>query len=620
MNESSTAIRGPAPLLIGVTGHKDLYEDERDSLRTSVKAALEDLLRAMNVSPEEARILTGLAEGADTLVAEVALDLGIPLVPVLPMSADVYLEEFSSPHAVAVFQGLISRAAMVVELPLEEGVTSASVSLSANKGAFSPARNQQYAALGRCLALNADALVALWDGTPADPSQLGGTGHVVSMFMSRCGIVGAKLTSGALNPLDPGVLLHCKVSRKKTGRRSDSGVVEVSPIASGGDPDQEPDTQPWLATGMRDVLGHLIQERESAIHPKAVRVQQLPDFSSEANKSGQWMLPESARGKITLTETEGIALSQFGTADTLAIYFQRRRDRFLWVLISLGFAAALFAGLYSDSPYYGGNSVWFLLGFFLSLVSGYVVYQFKKGSRLRRLKNWFRRVVSMRKEATDPETAFEDYRALAEGMRVQFFWHLAGVNECVADHFLARQKAGLGWVRNALRFFHLELLVASSITTDEARLRQKVAEEHWVRSQRDWFQRKQDLMQRRIRRMRRSALLFFSLGLAMGGLLMGNHLRPFVPDEFAWVLRFLMAALPVFAGLIRFYMEITGIEETCEQYERIIPVYERAISMLESRDRRPSKGEVFFQLGREALAEHGDWLLFHRKTEVRAVS
>ena len=99
MNESSTAIGGPAPLLIGVTGHKDLFEDEKDLLRASVRAALEDFLRAMNVSPGEARILTGLAEGADALVAEVALELGIPLVPVLPMPMEVYCEEFSDPAA-----------------------------------------------------------------------------------------------------------------------------------------------------------------------------------------------------------------------------------------------------------------------------------------------------------------------------------------------------------------------------------------------------------------------------------------------------------------------------------------------------------------------------------------
>lgn len=620
MNESSTAIGGPAPLLIGVTGHKDLFEDEKDLLRASVRAALEDFLRAMNVSPGEARILTGLAEGADALVAEVALELGIPLVPVLPMPMELYCEEFSDPAALAVFHGLLARSAMVVELPLVEGVTAASASLSANGGDFSPGRNQQYAAMGRCLALNSDALVALWDGTPADPGQLGGTGHVVSMFLSRGGIVGTKLVSGALNPPDPGVLLHCRASRVKTGRLPDTGVLTLSPIISGGLLEEEQDAAPGHTTAMQDLLAHLIRERESAIHPKATRVQRMSEFSSEVDESGRGMLPDSARGTITLTEIEKIALTQFGTADTLAIYFQRRRDRFLWVLISLGVAAALFAGLYSDAPFGGGNSVWFLLGFFLSLVSGYWVYQFKRGSRLRRLKNWFRRVVSLRKEATDPETAFEDYRALAEGMRVQFFWHLAGVNECVADHFLARQKAGLGWVRNALRFYHLELLAAASIIPSEAHQRQKVAEECWVRTQRAWFQRKQDQMKRRIRRMKRGALLFFSLGLLMGGLLMENHLSPFVPDDFVWVLRFLMAFLPVSAGLIRFYMEITGIEETNEQYERIIPVYDRAIVMLESRDGGPSESEVFFQLGREALSEHGDWLLFHRKTEVRAVS
>jgi hypothetical protein len=45
---------------------------------------------------------------------------------------------------------------------------------------------------------------------------------------------------------------------------------------------------------------------------------------------------------------------------------------------------------------------------------------------------------------------YQDYRALAEGLRVQFFWRLAGLKSSVSDHYLSKQKSELEWVRRAI--------------------------------------------------------------------------------------------------------------------------------------------------------------------------
>jgi len=47
--------------------------------------------------------------------------------------------------------------------------------------------------------------------------------------------------------------------------------------------------------------------------------------------------------------------------------------------------------------------------------------------------------VYRRAKRNDYQNKFQDYRGLAEGLRIQFFWRLAGLNECVADHYLGRQ-------------------------------------------------------------------------------------------------------------------------------------------------------------------------------------
>jgi hypothetical protein len=48
----------------------------------------------------------------------------------------------------------------------------------------------------------------------------------------------------------------------------------------------------------------------------------------------------------------------------------------------------------------------------------------------------------------DYQNRYQDYRGLAEGLRIQFFWRLAGVGECVADHYLGRHRYEMQWIRD----------------------------------------------------------------------------------------------------------------------------------------------------------------------------
>jgi len=83
---------GPLPLVIGVTGRHDLREQDRDELRAQVMSIFEHIQRKYRHTPLV--LLSALAEGADRLVARVALDIGARLVPVLPMSREEYKQTF----------------------------------------------------------------------------------------------------------------------------------------------------------------------------------------------------------------------------------------------------------------------------------------------------------------------------------------------------------------------------------------------------------------------------------------------------------------------------------------------------------------------------------------------
>ena len=45
----------------------------------------------------------------------------------------------------------------------------------------------------------------------------------------------------------------------------------------------------------------------------------------------------------------------------------------------------------------------------------------------------------------------EDYRSLAEGLRIQTAWKMASINESVASYYLTHQRSSLNWIRTTIR-------------------------------------------------------------------------------------------------------------------------------------------------------------------------
>ena len=85
--------RGPLPVVIGVTGHRDLRPEDSDRLEQSVGRIFSEVQRqcpnCMLV------LLSPLAEGADRLVARVALRQGVRLICPLPLPVPLYSDDFT---------------------------------------------------------------------------------------------------------------------------------------------------------------------------------------------------------------------------------------------------------------------------------------------------------------------------------------------------------------------------------------------------------------------------------------------------------------------------------------------------------------------------------------------
>jgi len=190
---------GRAPILIGATGHRSVgSRDER--LADAVKGECVRLRKCYKHSPFV--VLSALAEGADRLVARVAMkELSAELIAVLPMPQKEYERDFQSEGSRAEFRAFLSRAYFVKEASVPEGDASWAIE--------GEPRNRQYARAGAIVADHAQVLFAIWDGKSAQGT--GGTGDQVAWF-ERGGAPNEyslyKEAMSPLDPLEPGLLIR----------------------------------------------------------------------------------------------------------------------------------------------------------------------------------------------------------------------------------------------------------------------------------------------------------------------------------------------------------------------------------------------------------------------------
>ncbi len=147
---------GKIPVIIGVTGHRDLREQDIAKLKESVRGELESLRKGCPHS--QIIVMTSLAAGADQLCAETALEMGLEIITVLPMETGEYEKDFNGEDAEKL-HALIEKSSKVFVAPRSES--------------FRDGRDYLYRQAGIYVAEHCHVLMALWDGAAATPGGCG---------------------------------------------------------------------------------------------------------------------------------------------------------------------------------------------------------------------------------------------------------------------------------------------------------------------------------------------------------------------------------------------------------------------------------------------------------------
>ena len=110
------------PLFIGITGHRDIRDEDKALLKEMIKNILNEKIRQCPDTP--VIVLTPLAEGADRLAAWAALECGISFICPLPMPVDEYRNDFKTSESLQEFNVLLEKSKTWFEIPLPEGTHS----------------------------------------------------------------------------------------------------------------------------------------------------------------------------------------------------------------------------------------------------------------------------------------------------------------------------------------------------------------------------------------------------------------------------------------------------------------------------------------------------------------
>ena len=291
-------------------------------------------------------------------------------------------------------------------------------------------------------------------------------------------------------------------------------------------------------------------------------------------------------------------LNRYAVADSLAIQFQNwmlYTDRALHWLVFLSFSSFVLYAHLERHPFSA------LVSAVTLLIIGFVVHKIAEHNALdeKRL----------------------DYRALAEGCRVRFFWLLAGVRDSVPDNYLGKQRTELDWIRYGLRGWEIGLDHHPPAAWSNPQNRQQFVLEHWVEDQRTYFGDKVDDSEEKSGRMERFVTACLYIAVTIGFLLLvatktihkGDE-----PGEPIWMVTSIIAIDLLLAGaaLVHHANERMAHSEHLKQYRRMLNIFDNAaksIKLLSHPDTASAEKACVQALGREALIENGDWVLLHRE-------
>jgi len=576
--------RSGTPFIIGVTGHRDLHPDDLVQLRGAVTQFVQ-LIKA-DFPDSELQFAIGMAEGADLLVAQTVLELGMRVNAILPMPLADYAADFDGENF-ATLQALLKH-------PGVECDELATVPASAASRA-AESRATMYVNLSETLTRRTTLLLALWDGR-ASPLP-GGTADTILRYL------------GARTDRDGGGDSRLEfLDASIEGEASTSWAYWIP--ARRRDDQQDPgSTGPCFLSGFGD---NVLQRHNAMPALLQHQLHELADYNREFARmvSNAELGPRDSllaglpaglpadlplRDRVVLNNID----VEYGKADALAVYFQRRSDR-LFKYFSI--ATFAMAAAYLSYERIAETSL-LLLFYLLVLFSGVGVYLLLHG------KHWFSRHLM--------------YRVIAETMRAKFFLRLSG-----ADHLVrARDVLALSGIDRFSGFGLINCVLKSVAPLMPRRhvsapFESAYVEQTWIQSQERYFTSKVERLEKNSARIARLKKVLFVLILAVILALIAwgdsmHHTMVGYGVNLKNLLTFSMGIVAVWFGVWELHQNKMATRELLWQFRNQLNHFTRARVQLARSPSATRRREILAELGKDSLMESYLWTIhrYHREHE-----
>jgi hypothetical protein len=572
--------RGAVPFVIGVTGHLDLKDPVKS--QSSLTDVFSEWAREMPETP--LLLLSSLAAGADQLVITVAqrvLGNRVKWATILPFAKERYENTFESPESRQAFLTLLNDSAQILH-----PAPDSDADLSECDG---------YCLAGKRIVLHANLLIALWDGRQAtDPDGTlcrGGTWHVVraalegtlddgttSLEPART-IPVLQIVAERITPKGNTCIDNLTLEHRQPGRLflhipvEDKASKKYPPIPC------KTEKKQWLYATLNindSPFGNILRTIQAFNHSVCAA-----EFAhaAEIAKSIGYLELSSLKD---LPDALVLDIKRFGLCNTLANREQTLYKRALHIMFAVSFLTGVMGQIYSGIR----MSHLFLSLYLIGMLLAFLLFFLFKKRHIDR--------------------TYHDYRALTEALRVHLYWRVAGINESVATFFLRKQRGELEWLRMALQNWHFLHETASVKPVGTIR----DVQDSWIAGQLAYYAKASQKCFFFSKRIDYIASAFYMLSIMLGAffLFLGDKVQFLEKYGSFWV-----ALGPFVLAFIGYYQNKKAWAEHAEAYTSTGRIFWTAQERLNNTPDTLKQQEILYKLGQEALQEHSEWVLVHRK-------
>ncbi len=598
------------PIILGVTGHRNIKEKDYDNLKLSVMKIFDSLEEKYSSTP--IILLTPLADGADRLVAKVALDQRylnrIKIVIPLPFDEDIYKDTFGKGIFKPDNDEFIKKSVQEYEdlknrILLDKRDFKHILSLEFDRKEYDNVsddgkrniRRKQYTKVGEFIAIHSNILIALEN--PNSDKKKGGAKEIVEKKLS--GEYEYFNSGNTLIQPEKGLVYRINTPRDGYNLKDDYKIFKLFPKEDSFEEINWDKKEKEIKNKIKDIFPNFIETIFSKPCLKKNQSKNSNEYRKHhyhlncLNKEIENLNNNSENRKLTKLENIKTFMSSISETNNHKV---KSLEKWILILLTITTLVTAFKFIFTNS----GQNIITLIYPILVLIFYILVSYIKKYKSLS-----------------------EDTRALSEGLRVQLIWNKLEINESIAFYYSIRDKNELDWIRSTLRILNVFTFIdiqKESKTFSERKLEVK---KNWVDKQKDYFKTKIKKYQEEEKKYdKRSDLLValmtifvLVMGLTDSFDLMNSENIIYI------IIKCIMAIILVALTTMKAKQYFDGYDKIIKQYEISLQNFERASLLLTNNKLSHEEYiKIIKKLGEEALIENSFWTLLRREREYKAPS